>query len=82
MEYQVGAMLEGAQQIGRGKGRVEHQRQLVFVRQGGNRGDVQHVEAGIAQRFAEQHFRIRANGGAPGIHVARVDERRLDTEAF
>jgi hypothetical protein len=38
-------------------------------------------EAGIAERLAEQEARFRTDGAAPGVDVARVDERRRDAEA-
>jgi hypothetical protein len=82
VEDQVGAVVEGAQQVGRGEGRVDHQRQVVLVGQRGHARDVEHVQARIAQRFAEQHLGLGADRGAPGVEVARVDEGGLDAEAL
>ncbi len=50
-----------------------------------NRGhvrDVEHVEAGVAEGFGEQHLGIRPDRGAPGVEVARIDEGGLDAEAL
>ena len=43
--------------------------------------NVEHVEPGVAERFAEHEPRVRADRGAPRVEVARVDEGRLDAEA-
>ncbi len=43
--------------------------------------DVEHVQAGVAERLAEQQFRVGADRGAPCVDVARLDERGLDAEA-
>ena len=53
----------------------------MLVRELRHARDVEHVEARIAERFAEQEPRGRTDGGAPGVEVARIDERRLDAEA-
>ncbi len=45
-------------------------------------GDVEHVQAGIAQRFSEQHLGSGPDRSAPGVVVARIDEGGLDTETF
>jgi hypothetical protein len=54
----------------------------VLVRERGHARDVEHVQARIAQRFGEQHLGVRADRGAPGVEVARVDEGGLDAEAL
>ena len=81
MENQVGAMIEGPHQPGCGEGAVHHQRQAMLMGQRGHRRDVEHVEAGIAQRLAEQQSRFGADRGAPGVNIARIDEGSGDAEA-
>jgi hypothetical protein len=45
------------------------------------RGDVQHVEPGIAQRFAEQQPVFGRIAARQASMIARLDEGRLDAEA-
>jgi hypothetical protein len=74
VEDQVGAVVEGLHQPGRGEGAVHQQRQAGLVRDGAHGGDVQHVQARVAQRFAEQQPRLGPDGGAPAVDVAGLDE--------
>ena len=76
----VRAELQRAAKPGGGEGVVDHQRQPRFVRCFGNRRDVEHFEAGIAERFAEQQPRFGAQRGAERLRIARVHEGRLDPE--
>jgi hypothetical protein len=46
------------------------------MRERGDARDVEHLEARIAERLAEEQPRFRSNRGAPRIEIARVDERR------
>jgi hypothetical protein len=46
----------------------------------GDARDVEDVETRVAERLAEQETRLGADRCAPGIDVARVDERRRDAE--
>ena len=78
---EVGAELERPHQPRRGEGRVDQQRQAVLVRERRDARNVEHVEARVAERLAEQQPRLRADRGAPSVEVARVDERRVDAEA-
>ncbi len=75
------AVRERLQQIGRGEGRVDQQRNAMFVAQLGQRRDVQHVQARIAERLAEQQPGLGPDRGAPGVDVARLHEGGLDAEA-
>jgi len=81
VEDQVGAVLEGLQQVGAGEGGIHQQGQAVFVGQGGDTGNVQHVQARVAQGLAEEQAGVGADGGAPGIHVPGGNEGGLDAEA-
>ena len=60
---------------------VDHQRQAVLMRDRRDRGDVEHVEAGIAQGLGKQGFGVGPDRRAPGIQVARFDEGGFDAEA-
>ena len=62
MHDDVGAVLERPAQIGRGEGGIEHQRQLVLVRDVGHRLDVEHLEPGIAERLGEHQARLVGDG--------------------
>ncbi len=53
----------------------------MLVRKRRHPRNVEHVEARIAERFAEQEPRGRTDGGAPRVEVAGIDEGRLDAEA-
>jgi hypothetical protein len=81
VEDEVGAMLDGLHQPGRREGRVDEQRQAGVVRDRSHVGDVEHVQAGVAQRLAEQQPRLGPDRGAPGVDVARIDEGGRDAEA-
>ena len=81
VEDEVGAVVERPHQVGRRERRVDEQRQPVLVRERRDARDVEHVEPGIAERLAEQQPRLRPDRRAPGVEVARIDERRLDAEA-
>ncbi|MNT28972.1 hypothetical protein D3C72_1646930 [compost metagenome] len=81
MVEQAGAEIERAQQVGRGEGRIDQQRDAVVLAELGQRGDIQHVQARVAQRLAEQQPGVGADRGAPGVDVARLDEGGLDAEA-
>ena len=80
VEDEIRAVVEGAHQPGRGERRIDQQRQAVVVRERRHARHVQHVEAGIAERLAEQQPRLVADRRAPCVEVARIDERRPDAE--
>ncbi len=69
---EVGAVLERFEQVRRGEGGVDQQRHAVLMRDLRDGGDIEHVEAWIAERFAEQQARVRAQRGAPCGEVAAV----------
>ncbi len=77
----VAAVLDRAEQRRRGEGVVDHQRQLRLVGDRGDRRDVHHLEAGIAERLAVDEPRLGADSGAEAVVVARIHEARRDPEA-
>ena len=81
MEHQVRAQIERLYEIRRGESGIDQQRQPVLVRHVRHGGDVQHLEARIAQSFAKQQPRVGPHGGAESFHIARIDEGRFDAEA-
>jgi hypothetical protein len=81
VEDEVGAMVERLHQPRRREGRIDQQRQAVVVGQRRDGRDVEHVEAGIAERLAEQQPRLRPDRGAPAVDVAGLHEGRRDAEA-
>ena len=77
----VGAQLDRPAEVRRREGVVDQQRQAVVVRDGGNARDVEHLEAGVAERLAEHEPRLGPDRRAEGARVARVDQRGGDAEA-
>ena len=51
----------------------------MLVCDGGDRLDVEHVPAGIADRLAEKRLGVLANRGLPGAEVIGVDPGELHT---
>ena len=52
VHHDVGAVIDGAAQIGRGEGVVDHQGDVVFVGDLGDGFDIEHAAAGIGDRLA------------------------------
>ncbi len=77
----VGAQLEGAAEIGRGEGIVDHERQAGLVGDLGDGRDVHYLEPGIAERLAVEEARLGPYRRLEGGGVARIDEARDDAEA-
>ena len=75
MHDDVGAVLDGAQQVGRGEGGVNDKRHVVTMRDVGPSLKVKHVGVGVAQRFGVQQLRVVLDGGLNGVQVGGVDER-------
>ena len=44
-------------------------------------GNVQHIQAGVAHRFAEEKFGVGLHCRAPGIDVARWDKGCINAKA-
>jgi len=59
VHHDVGAERERVAQVGTGDGVVDHQRDAVLVRDGGDGLDVEHVDARIAERLAVHGTRGR-----------------------
>ncbi len=51
------------------------------MRDRGDRGHVEHLEAGIAEGLAEDQARLGPDRRGEGVEIARIDEARLDAEA-
>lgn len=66
------AVLEGPQQVRRREGVVDEEGDAALGPDGGDRGDVEHVVAGVRDRLGEQGARVRAQGGAPRVGVGDV----------
>ena len=83
VHHDVRAEVEGAAEYGRGKGIVDDQRQAVAVRQGGHALDIQHVQRGIGQRFAEDGAGLGTDGLFDfGIGSRLIDEGHFDSHFF
>src|SRR5436190_1249065 len=78
----MGAELERLHEIRRGKGGVDEERELRFVRDRRDRRDVEHVQAGVAERFAKDEPGVFLDGFPEILGLARGHERRVDTEAL
>ena len=77
----VRAPLERPEQVGRGEGVVDHQRDLVFL---GNRGDFLEGEdgdVGVAERLAVDDLGVGADGLLEVLRVGGVDEGDVDADA-
>ncbi len=81
MEHDVGTQGQRPAEHRRGKGIVDHQRNLGLMGDGGDGRDVQHLAAGIADGLAQHQPRRGRDGLAEAVMVARIDEGRLDAEA-
>src|SRR5665213_2998536 len=81
MHHQIGAVFHRPQEIGRGEGGVDQQRQARVVCHLGYSRNVEHFEARIAQHLGEDQPRLGPNGAAEGRRVARIDEAGVNAEA-
>ena len=79
---EIGAEFEGLHQVGRRERRIDQQRQLRLVRDLRHRGDVQYIQAGIAQCFTEQEPGVVSYGVLPRTEVARTDKGRINAKSF
>ena len=77
MDNDIGTPFERAAQVGRGKGVVDDQRQLVFMRHRCHRLDVENVPARVADCLREKRLGVVTDRLAPGIGVVRVDPCQL-----
>jgi hypothetical protein len=81
MEHDVRAPLQWPAQVRRGEGVVDHQRDVGGVRDRGHGGDVQHVDARVADRFAIDHLGLWADRAPEVLGIVRVDKCRIDPKA-
>ena len=81
MQYEMGPLLEGPPQHGRGHGRIDEQRQPVLAGYLAQGRDIEDVDRGVADRLAEKHPGFGPDRATPGIEVARGHEGGRDAEA-
>ena len=72
--------LNGFDQIRRGGGIVDDQRDTGFMGDGGHRLEIQHIILRVAQRFREDQLGVWANRRAKILRVCGVYEGGLDTQ--
>ena len=77
----VGAMLDRAAEIGRGKGVVDQERNAGRMRDLRNPGNIEHLEAWIADGLADHEPGLRRDRRTEGVEIARLDECGRDAEA-
>ena len=78
---QIGPVVKGLDQPGRGEGGIDQQRHARFVRDGAHGLDVQHVHAGVAHGFAKKEFGVGLHRGPPGVQIAGFDKGGADAKA-
>ena len=76
----VGTVFNGADQIRRTEGIVDHDRNLVLVGNLGDGLDVRDVGMRVAERLDEHELRIFLDGGFDFLEVAGIHERGIDAE--
>ncbi len=81
MHHDIGAMFDGTAQVRRRKRVVDHQRQIVFVRNRRHRFNVEHVHPWVTDGFPIQHPGLRRNGAPEVLRIVGIDESGLDAEA-
>ena len=77
----IRAPLERAEQVRRGEGVVDHQRDLVPFGDFSHFLERKHGDIRVAQRFAVDDLGVRADGALEVLRVGRVDEGDIDAEA-
>ena len=76
----VRAVVQRAGEVGRAECGVHHERDAVFVGDGGDGFDVGDIQAGVADGFAEEELGFRRDGFCEVLRVLRVNEADLDPE--
>ena len=79
MDDDVGAVFDRTDQIRGSEGVVDDQRNVVRVRQFGERLDVGNVAVRVAERFDEDGFGFGTDRGLDFFEVVDVDQARLDS---
>ena len=82
MHHQIGTELQRFHQPRRGEGGIDQQRQPGLMGDGGDRGNVQHLQVRVAQRFAKNQSGLGANGSAEGLGIAGIHKGSRDAEAW
>ena len=77
VQHDVGAPLDRPAEVRRRERVVDEQRHAVLVRDARNRLDVEHVAARVADRLAEESFRVVAHRAAPGSEIVGIHPRDL-----
>ncbi len=72
-------MFDGAEEGGRGECGIHHEREMVFLRDGGISLDVRDVKRGIADRLNEEEARFFCNRRLDGREI--VDRREIHLDA-
>jgi hypothetical protein len=80
MHDDVGAVLEGPAEVGRGHGVVDHERHAGLARDRADVGDVDDVDRRIAERLGVEQPGVRLDRPADVLRVVGIDKRRLDPE--
>ena len=78
MHDDVGAVLEGAAQVGRGHGVVDDDRHAVLVGDFGELLEVGDVAERVADRFAEDRLGLAVDQLLEGFRIAVVGEAHVD----
>ena len=74
VHHDVGAVLQGSDDVGRAEGVVHDEGQAVTVGYGGDAFDVEHVAVGVAEGLGEDGLRLGPDGGFEGLEVVHVDD--------
>src|SRR5207244_3244970 len=82
MHDNVCPMLKGPAQVGRGKGVINNEWELMLVRNVGNSLDVEHIGLGIADGLSVEQFGFRCDGATESFRISRIDEVNLDAKAL
>ncbi len=78
----IGAVIEGAAQVGCRKGIVDHERDLVLVSDLGDCLDVEDVGLRVADDLAVEKLGFRRHRAPKALRIGGVDEMNLDAETL
>ena len=81
VDHDVRAPLDGAHQGRRWRGVIDHQRQSIFVRDGGEAFDVDDVELRVADALGVDGAGLVVDRGAQAVEIVSIDEADGDAEA-
>ena len=80
MHHDISAIVDRARDVRSSEGVVDHQRNAVFVRDLGDRLDIEHIAARIADRFAIEQLGLGRDGLAEIFGIVRLDEHEIVAE--